>query len=199
MKTKDQIILGIEDLKNMRCPRTLKIALFSIIPIITIILLYFIILNQQSLQEYDFIPIILFIQTIIILIQVKILRTQSKYSKIPYIPEFNLVTRYFLKSKQREKSGYNIWLENNGDIAHRVNCKIKIGKDEKLFDKLFFDKIQKGGSGKIMDFMEAKKFREQIMRINFSYYDKVGNYIYSRWFKDKDKDDFIVILSGQDQ
>jgi len=198
MKTKDQIVLGIEDLKNMRCPWPLKVVFLSIIPAIVLLVFFLLIYNYQKIQSYDWIPIILIIQTIIILIQVKIIRTQSKYSKLPYIPEFDLETCSGLK-QDKQKKQYQTSVRNKGDIAHRVDCKVIYGKGGMAIGKLFFEKIPNGGIEIILDLIEEDRFIKQPIRINFSYYDKVGNHIFSRWFKDEGKDKFIVILSGQER
>ena len=101
--------------------------------------------------------------------------------------------------QDKQKKQYQTSVINKGDIAHRVNCKIIIGKGGKVKDKLFFEKIPKSRMRIILNHIEEDRFIKQPIRINFSYYDKVGNHIYSRWFKDKGKKDFIAILSGQDQ
>jgi len=197
MKIKDQIILGIEDLKSMRFPFSIKIVIFSIIPALVLILLAYLANNNQYITRYDWVPIILFIQTFIILFQLMIIRTQAKYQKIPFTPEFDIESRYIQKNPMHESPGYYSSLVNNGDIAHRVNCKATIGRNEKGSEKLFFEKIPKNGFEKLLGYMEKEKFIKQPIRIYFSYYDKVGNHFYSRWFKLKDKEEFIAILGGQ--
>ena len=181
MKTKDQIILGIEDLKNMRFPFTLKVIFYCTIIILAIVVLYSFTNNYQYFTNYNWIPVLLIIQTIIILFQLKIIWTQAKYQKIPYIPEFNLNTRFIRKSAMHKKNGFQTTLKNEGNIAHRVNCKIIIGKGGKVIDKLFFEKISKGGM-EILQYIEEERFIIQPIIINFSYYDMVGNHIFSRWF-----------------
>jgi len=196
-ETRNQLILGIEDIKNMRFPFPIKILGFSII--FSIIIISFILIFDNLQIINDWVPLILVVQTIIILIQLSILRNQAKYNKIPYIPEFYLLSESIHSLTTPKDNGYTIILENYGDIAHRVNCKITIGKNEKILKKQFFEKIPRKGRETILEFLKLEKFTKQQMRIYFSYFDKVGNHIFSRWFKDTDKINFIAILSGLEQ
>lgn len=199
MKIKDQIILGLEDIKNMRFPFLVKLVFYTAILSILMWGILFLLDQFDKLKTYNWVPLILLIQTIIIIFQLKIIYDQAKYGKIPFLPEFNIEKIYFSKSSIYKKEGYGIMLKNLGDIAHRVNCKVKWCKKEKVLNELDFGKLRKGAEEKILDFLEIDQFKKEPIRIYFTYYDKVGNRIYSRWFKPADKMDFYAILTGQEQ
>jgi len=198
MKFKDKISLGIEDFKNLRMPFSIKIFLYIIPFLILLFLFYYFQKDYDFIPNDSWIPILIFVQTIIIIVQLVMIRNQGRYNRIPYLPEFKVKPEYIEKSKNKG-DGYLFTLYNKGNIAYLVNYKIFKGEKRKKIKDEFIEEKNKGGKEKIYEFMNKEEFINNEIRVNIGYCDKTGYHLYSRWYKLTGKKDFIAILTGLDQ
>jgi hypothetical protein len=198
MNIKREFLVGIELLKNMKMPFWLILIIFPILSMIFAFLIYILYKNLELFSDYNWVPILLGVQTFIIILQLFLILTQTKYGKILHLPEFQIRCVYIPKTKGKDHE-YRISLSNKGKTAHRVHFKITIGKKYETLVEGDYGSIEDADYIPLYTFKNVNRFRKEQVNINFVYYDRVGNHIYSRWFKLKGEDFFQPSLTGLDQ
>ena len=194
---KRQTAIQIEEFKVGKIPSIFQLLFFLLFFIIFIIMASLFITN---LTENGWTIVILAVQTVILLIQSWIIRNQTKYNKIPIMPEFVLTTTRY-QDRLGPPDYIGISIKNIGETAHRVTFDIKATKRgetlnisrNRLYPQLYTVQAEEEKFACELLFQE---YKEKTIRVDMAYLDKIGGYCWASFLKLSNEENFMPIFTG---
>lgn len=193
-KRKRESIIEIEEIKAGKFPFILQIIGLAVVFVVFLLIGIAII---QKINENYWIPIILSVQLIFIIIQLRLIQVQTKYFGISHRPEFIFETFKFSEGLDKPILRA-IRIKNIGETAYRVSVSIKSKRKVKLAINQIYTNLYTIIPGQVKDAVEINNddYENKRVIIKLEYYDKIGNYNSARFLKVEGEEDFIPLFTG---